>query len=269
MRLRPATDDDAVAMMAWFPDARSCHIWGGPQFRFPFTAGTFLDDSRVRRLPSYVLVDEADTLLAFGQYYLRAGRCHLGRLVVSPGHRRRGAGQRLVRELVTLGSTQLDVSECSLFVVPDNEPAIRLYEQLGFRPATYPEDDPRMAAFVYMTASAEACLVSPLYLVVSLWLRDGQQEAFEACERAAAAIIHRHGGAIERAVRPIPDATSHAPGDDVPFEVHVVRFPSQAAFDAYQDDPQTRALASARAACIARTLVLRAEEGPAYCPTSR
>src|SRR5690606_17957768 len=81
MLLLPATEGHVLSMMAWFPDRRSCDVWGGQKFRYPFTADTFLEDSRSRVLPSYVLVGEAGELLAFGQYYLRAGRCHLGRLV--------------------------------------------------------------------------------------------------------------------------------------------------------------------------------------------
>src|SRR5690606_22329430 len=149
------TEGHVLSMMAWFPDRRSCDVWGGQKFRYPFTADTFLEDSRSRVLPSYVLVGEAGELLAFGQYYLRAGRCHLGRLVVSPAHRGRGVGQRLVQQLATLGSARLGVRECSLFVVPDNAPAIRLYERLGFRPMAYPEADAEVEAFTYMTVSAD------------------------------------------------------------------------------------------------------------------
>lgn len=152
--LVPATDDHVRALMPWFPDRRSCAIWGGPQFRHPFSEATFFEDACVRKLPSYVLLDAEGQVQAFGQYYLRAGRCHLGRLVVSPARRGQGIGARLVRGLVDLGTQRLGVAECSLFVVPDNAPAIGLYERLGFVPAEYPEDDPDVRAFVYMVLAA-------------------------------------------------------------------------------------------------------------------
>lgn len=156
MTLTAATDDHVRALMAWFPDRRSCAIWGGPAFRYPFTEATFLADTRFRDLPSYVLVDEEGQVLAFGQYYQRAGRCHFGRLVVSPVHRGLGVGGRLIVDLAAIGTRRLGVDECSLFVVEDNAPAIRLYERLGFAPAVYPEDDPSVLVYVYMVVAARA-----------------------------------------------------------------------------------------------------------------
>lgn len=153
-RLVAATEAHVLGLMPWFPDARSCAVWGGPQFRHPFTAETFLADTHVRDLPSLVMLDEAGAPCAFGQYYRRAGRCHLGRLVVSPRWRGRGLGTALVRGLAGEGVPRLGVDECSLFVVPDNAGAIRLYERLGFAPATYPEDEPEVRPFLYMVAPA-------------------------------------------------------------------------------------------------------------------
>src|SRR5690606_27253774 len=103
--------------------------------------------------PSYVLVGASGELLAYGQYYLRVGRCHLGRLVVAPAHRGRGVGARLVHELVALGSAQLGVSECSLFVVAQNTRAVALYRRLGFTPSPYPEPDAETSPYLYMTAA--------------------------------------------------------------------------------------------------------------------
>lgn len=152
VKLVRATDDHVWEIMRWFPDQRSCRIWGGPEFRFPFTKTTFLEDTHSRELPSYVLVEPDDRLLGFGQYYLRVGRCHLGRLVVSPEYRGEGLGRRLIGDLVEVGARHLGVVECSLFVATDNTSAIRLYRKLGFVETQYPEDDPGATSFVYMVA---------------------------------------------------------------------------------------------------------------------
>lgn len=150
MKLVPATDDHVSEIMGWFPDRRSCQIWGGPEFRFPFTDLTFLEDTRHRELPSYGLVDADDRPIGFGQYYLRLGRCHLGRLVVSPEHRGRSFGRWLIGGLVEIGARHLGVDECSLFVATDNTSAIGLYRKLGFVETRYPEDDASVASYVYM-----------------------------------------------------------------------------------------------------------------------
>lgn len=149
-----ATEAHVLGLMPWFPDARSCAVWGGPRFRHPFTAATFLEDICLRELTSLVMLDEAGAPCASGQYYRRAGRCHLGRLVVSPARRGGGLGTALIRGLAGEGVPRLGVDECSLFAAPDNEGALRLYDRLGFRTAVYPEDDPMVRPFVYMVVPA-------------------------------------------------------------------------------------------------------------------
>lgn len=158
MNLVRATDTQVLQLMPWFPDRASCQIWGGSQFRFPFTEITFLQDTRSHALPSFALVAPDERLLGFGQYYLRAGRCHLGRLVVSPEDRGKGLGRRLISGLVELGVQQLQVGECSLFVAPDNLPAIRLYQDLGFVQIAYPEDDLSLLPYIYMVVPAAELL---------------------------------------------------------------------------------------------------------------
>jgi ribosomal protein S18 acetylase RimI-like enzyme len=143
-------------LMCWFEDADACRVWGGPSFRFPFTRDTFRADARLDSLASFALTTDDATLVGFGQYYLRVGRCHLGRLAIAPAHRGRGLGGSLVRELSRIGSADLGVGTYSLFVLPGNERAIRLYERLGFAPARYPEPDPLFDGCIYMVASRVA-----------------------------------------------------------------------------------------------------------------
>jgi hypothetical protein len=70
-----------------------------------------------------------------------------------------------------------------------------------------------------------------LCLVVSLWLRgDGRMESVVRC-----------------------------PEGDGPFEVHVVSFPDEAAFQSYRDDPRLRDLQPLRERAISRTEVRRGE----------
>jgi len=139
--------------MSWFPDQTSCRTWGGPQFRHPFDKDTFQEDSRILSLPSWSVTGSDGSLSAFGQYYLRAGKCHLSRLAVAPHLRGHGIGSALVRELSQQGCEALAVTSCSLFVLPGNESALRLYHRLGFVAVPYPEPDPVFAECIYMVAS--------------------------------------------------------------------------------------------------------------------
>ncbi len=153
VRLQSFEDTQLPELMGWFPDQRSCQMWGGLAFRFPFTEITFREDARLESLPTWALVEDDGRLVAFGQYYLRVGRCHLGRLAVAPALRGRGLGSTLVQELCQRGGAEFGVGSFSLFVLPGNERAVRLYQRLGFSAAPYPEPSPALEGCIYMVAS--------------------------------------------------------------------------------------------------------------------
>lgn len=156
MVLLPFDEQRLPELMHWFGDADACRAWGGPHFRFPYTAATFREDSAFERLPTWALLDGAGSFVAFGQYYSRVGRCHLGRLAVAPDARNRGIGTRLIRALCTKGAAALVADEFSLFVLERNAAAARLYLRLGFEATTYPEPLPASEPMRYMVASGPA-----------------------------------------------------------------------------------------------------------------
>ncbi len=153
MSIRPFEAAQLPDLMSWFSDRESCQVWGGPEFRFPFTEASFREDAKLDSLPSWVLVCDDGTLAGFGQCYLRVGRCHVGRLAIAPALRGRGFGGTLVRELCQWGRAEFGVESCSLFVMPTNVQARLLYERLGFIQAPYPEPSPELQSFIYMVAS--------------------------------------------------------------------------------------------------------------------
>jgi ribosomal protein S18 acetylase RimI-like enzyme len=150
MRLQSFEDHQLTELMTWFPDLAACRMWGGPQFRFPFTPATFREDAKVDSLSTWSLVQDDGAFVGFGQYYLRVGRCHLGRLAIAPHLRGRGLGRRLVDELSREGARELGVESFSLFVLPGNERASRLYRRLGFVEARYPESSTVFEHCTYM-----------------------------------------------------------------------------------------------------------------------
>ena|SRR5579871_5417334 len=105
-----------------------------------------------------------------------------------------------------------------------------------------------------------SAMTERLVRIVSLWLRSGADPtAFEAFESKAARIMARHGGRIEQAVRVQPTK-----GEEAPFEVHIVSFPSEAAYAAYRADPEILALADERDRVISRTRVLAGRPAGPY-----
>ena len=96
-------------------------------------------------------------------------------------------------------------------------------------------------------------------LVVILTIRPGALEAFRAFEQAAARVMARHWGAIERTVA-IPPAGRGA----APKKMHVVTIPSPEAFAAYRADPALLALALQREASVLAAEILVGDERPTY-----
>jgi ribosomal protein S18 acetylase RimI-like enzyme len=152
MKFQPFNQAHLPELMSWFRTADELRTWGDPPFRFPFTDATFREDANFASLPTWSLVEDG-RLAAFGQCYLRVGRCHFGRVAVSPKFRSRGHGTMLIREMASWGSAEFSVGEYSLFVIASNLRAIALYRRLGFSEMPYPEPSPELETFIYMVAT--------------------------------------------------------------------------------------------------------------------
>jgi ribosomal protein S18 acetylase RimI-like enzyme len=149
--LATTSDADIHEIMTWLPDAASVNIWGGPNFRFPFTPETFREDCRLDVMDSFSLRDAGGELAAFGQAYERDGRGHLARLISDPGARRRGAGRQLIELIIASLEGAHDYEEYSLFVYRDNVPAYQCYLSLGFVVQNYPEGAPMPDKCYFLT----------------------------------------------------------------------------------------------------------------------
>lgn len=154
--LEAAASTDFDDVMTWFPDAASVDIWGGPEFRYPFTRESFLEDCRTDIAESYALRDPDKRLAAFGQSCDRYGRGHLLRLIVNPGMRRRGAGSKLIALIIDSLEERYMFDEYSLFVYRDNTPAYQCYLSLGFAVTDYPADAKLADKCYFLTRPATA-----------------------------------------------------------------------------------------------------------------
>lgn len=148
-----ATAEDAQQLHTWFDNLHDIQYWGGPGMDYPLSLSSFVEKTKIDELNSFKLVDNNHNLLAFGQSYLRAGRVHFGRLAVSPDHRGKGLGRRLITELMQHAPQHVDGNGFSLFVMADNHIARNLYESVGFSLMTYPEPlSIGLANYLYMVA---------------------------------------------------------------------------------------------------------------------
>jgi ribosomal protein S18 acetylase RimI-like enzyme len=139
MQLTKPTTKHLKQIMAWISSEQELLQWAGPDFRFPYDLDSFSEDLKLAKLNSYCLLSNESELLAFGQFYLRLGKCHLGRLIVNPDRRGQGVAKLLIEKLSEKGCAELEVEDCSLFVLDNNQSALRVYEKMGFQLAQYPK----------------------------------------------------------------------------------------------------------------------------------
>ena len=145
---------------------------------------------------------------------------------------------------------------------PGNVGSRRVAEKLGF---IHQRND-----YLYVIPTADA--VPPddgppepdgrgLIIVVEMYVKAGREEAFQQFEQKAAAIMRDYGGRIDKAIRPEPAGGI----DDVPYEVHLVSFPSDDQFANYRRDRRTQELAFERDNCVRHTrLILGRDLGQPY-----
>lgn len=152
MKLIYPIENHLVTMMDWFSREQELSNWSGPNFRYPFNLYSFTEDLNMSSLSSFVLISNESEFLAFGQFYQRLDKCHLGRLVVNPQFRGKGIAAILMSHLCERGRQELKLKEYSLFVLAHNESAIKSYQKFGFSFANYPDEIP-LANCVYMVKS--------------------------------------------------------------------------------------------------------------------
>lgn len=146
-----ATDSNLLTVKSWFSDQQQILTWGGPNMYYPISDETFMSLLQESHLSSYCLLDPDNSVVAFGQFYLRLDRHHLGRLVVSPKHRNQGLVKKLIFGLLEMAVQINGQREASLFVYKDNSPALRAYSAIGFKTRIYPADlPPNMQDCLYM-----------------------------------------------------------------------------------------------------------------------
>jgi uncharacterized protein (DUF1330 family) len=96
-------------------------------------------------------------------------------------------------------------------------------------------------------------------LVAIITVRKAAVDKFRAFESHAAKVMKKHGGRIERTVVVVADGSP-----ELIREIHVVTFPSEAAFTAYRKDEQLAELAHLRDESVVHTELFVGEDGPSY-----
>jgi [ribosomal protein S18]-alanine N-acetyltransferase len=126
--LRSMTVDDVAAVAAI--DRLS--------FPLPWSENSFRSDLTTNPAAHLLVAEQATgdvrRIAGYAGYWLVIDEAHLSTLAVDPGLRRRGVGERILREAMRHAARQ-GAELMTLEVRVSNDPARRLYAKLGFRVA--------------------------------------------------------------------------------------------------------------------------------------
>ncbi len=94
-----------------------------------------------------------------------------------------------------------------------------------------------------------------ILMTVLIYVNEGELETLHEYERRAIPIMARHGGEIQRIIRP-----KSAANIDTPDEIHWLTFPSEEAFTAYRNDPDSAQIAHLREQAVRKAIFMSGTE---------
>lgn len=156
MILRAAADEDFKTLIAWIKDKEACKLWAGPVVRFPLTLENLKQDIEYSPENTFAMEDAGGALVGLGQLLDKDNnRIHLARIIVAPNQRGKGLGDLLCRLLIDEGLKRFGEVYFTLNVYSANTNAVKLYQNLGFKPTPAPSDSTPDEAIVHMALTTD------------------------------------------------------------------------------------------------------------------
>jgi uncharacterized protein (DUF1330 family) len=96
-----------------------------------------------------------------------------------------------------------------------------------------------------------------MLLVTQLvYIHPDKESVFDAFEAVAIPLVHKHGGELLLRLRPTPDNVV-AGSMDLPYEIHLVRFPDEEAFARFASDEERQRFLHLKNDSMKSSLVVR------------
>jgi ribosomal-protein-alanine N-acetyltransferase len=131
--LRAPEAADYAALGKWVTDADTCLRWAGPRLKFPFKPSRLPQLLAEPGAHSFVLSHGSGPALGFCQFWVRdPGTAHLARIILAPEARGQGLGAAMCELLMAEAARSAAAAAFTLRVYRDNDPALAIYERLGF-----------------------------------------------------------------------------------------------------------------------------------------
>ena len=93
-----------------------------------------------------------------------------------------------------------------------------------------------------------------IYITQLIYLMPGKEDVFDAFERAAIPIIRKYQGEMVLRIRP---GTVVEASVEIPYEIHLVGFPSAAHFEQFKQDEERRTFLHLKEASVRSVLMIQ------------
>jgi [ribosomal protein S18]-alanine N-acetyltransferase len=101
-------------------------------FARPWTRDSFVSEVTSNVCARYVVVEEDGRVVGYGGMWLIIDEAHVNNIAIDPSYRGRGYGRLLMKELMRVAYSALEICQMTLEVRVSNDAAIKLYTSMGF-----------------------------------------------------------------------------------------------------------------------------------------
>ena len=116
----------------WFKDPKELNLTD-PKMSYPFNFKKWVTLTYVEQEIHSFAIKSEDWIIGIGNLMIipDTKRAHALHIFIDQKYRQQGLGERMVRHLESLGRSE-KMKVMTLWIVPKNKPAIKLYKKLGF-----------------------------------------------------------------------------------------------------------------------------------------
>ena len=130
--LRRATIDELKEALTWPDNAAEFRLWFGEKVPYGSSAEAIWEQIKAEERGTYTFYLDGE-FIGFAQAYQKVENgIHIACLIVNSTVRGQGLGRKFVEALLENAWSQEETQFITLNVYPENEPARRLYNSLGF-----------------------------------------------------------------------------------------------------------------------------------------
>jgi ribosomal protein S18 acetylase RimI-like enzyme len=124
----------------WFSDPKDLHLTA-PSLKYPFNFKTWVKTSYSSQMTQTYVLKSNNWIVGYMslQFQPKNDFLHLFHVFVDKDFRKKGLGKLIINKASDIAKT-LSIPALTLYVSPENSPAINLYKQAGFQVVSPPHN---------------------------------------------------------------------------------------------------------------------------------